>query len=334
MSRQGRRTPAERRTPTSQKSTSSAKAGTKYRALHFTAQAQPISTPAASRHHGQVRQPVGGRPARPGWLGSSPSSRARAQRRRRASRSSTSAPNAASTKKQQEDVEQRRAGQHQVEAVQREQQAGRAAEHRRAEHPPTDADQQQHRQRADHRRREPPAELRCGGHQVPGDGDLGIGVLIAEGPLAERRSATCPAAGAPRTTGRCPCSSTPRHGRSARRRPWRSTSRRRSCPWGWTARRSAGSPRWPPPPPWPARRTGPPGCRRWRTVAGRGGHPAALGARCRSAPGWHWARPSPGSSCPGRRSGSALSTHSSPGDRRLPRCPVASVVPDTGIPSQ
>ena len=86
---------------------------------------------------------------------------------------------------QQEDVEDGRAGQHQVVAVEREQQAGRAAEHRGAEHPPPDTDQQQHRQRARHRRSEPPAELRRGGDQVARHRDATVRVLVAEGPLAD-----------------------------------------------------------------------------------------------------------------------------------------------------
>ena len=98
-SRHGRRTPAERRAPASQNSTSSANAGTNHTALHFTPSAAPSRTAANSRHHGTLPgQLNAGRPARPGRLGSNPSSIARNQRRRRASRSSTRAPNAARMK--------------------------------------------------------------------------------------------------------------------------------------------------------------------------------------------------------------------------------------------
>ena len=108
-------------------------------------------------------------------------------------------------------------------------------------------------------------------------------------------------------------------GGSARTRPWRSRSRRRSCPWGWlspTKRRIAaiatttavasheyGSSR---ASTWPAGGGRPPGTRRRRVRARLGLAGAGSPVTSRSA---------------GRRSGSALSTHSSPGDRRLPEVP-------------
>ena len=67
-------------------------------ALHLTAQPHPSMTAAARRHHGTAAHESFGRPARPGWEGSSPFSISRSQRARRASRSTTMHANAASTK--------------------------------------------------------------------------------------------------------------------------------------------------------------------------------------------------------------------------------------------
>ena len=112
--------------------------------------------------------------------------------------------------------------------------------------------------------------------------------------------------------------------RAALARRWRSRSRRRSCPSGWispTKRRIAAIATTTP---WPARSTGPAGC---RAVAAGGGPRRARRRRRRSGCGVRWPRLAVARPSAARRSGSALSTHSSPGDRRLPRCPVAPGVP-------
>ncbi len=90
----------------------------------------------------------------------------------------------------QEDVEDRGAAQHQLEAVEREQEPGHAPEHRRPGHSPGNAGQDQDGQGADHGRRESPAERREAERPLP----------ERHHDLAERRVAPRPRAG----TGRSP----------------------------------------------------------------------------------------------------------------------------------
>ena len=88
------------------------------------------------------------------------------------------AVHAAEREERQEDVEQREPRQHELEAVDGEQQAGDEAEDRRAGDAPGEAAHQQDHQRADHRRRRPPAggvhpeDLDPGGDQPLAD--LGV----------------------------------------------------------------------------------------------------------------------------------------------------------------
>ena len=188
-SRHGRRTPAERRTPTSQKRTSSAKTGTKYSALHFTPQAQPSSTPAASRHHGQVRQPVGGRPARPGWLGSSPSSSARSPA------SPAGVP-----------VEHQRAERGQHEEAAGRCRAARCGTAPGGSRPGRSAGRRRSRARSSGTSGRPiRTRIRIDSVPATAAENRQPNSACSRTPTRRARSATCPAAGAPRTPGRCPC---------------------------------------------------------------------------------------------------------------------------------
>ena len=131
----------------------------------------------------QLRPAAGQRagPGPPGPGSPPPAARAAAARRPRVrSRSMTMQPERGQHPEHDEDVQDRGAGQHQLQAVQRHQQPGDAAQQGRAGHPAHDPGQQQDRQRA--RPARPRTATRTGSARTA---------------TPRPRSSPCPAADAP-----------------------------------------------------------------------------------------------------------------------------------------
>ena len=145
--RVGRGTPASRQAARSQNSERTAKNARNQTPLHFTAHAQPNSTPPAIR---QPRGPSRNRCGRP--LGR------RADPRAHPVAVDHQAGDRGEDEDLQEDVEQADPGEGEGEAVQGQQQPGDQPEQRRAGQPPGQPDEDDDGDGAGHRRREPPAE--------------------------------------------------------------------------------------------------------------------------------------------------------------------------------